>query len=88
MVPALSHTPIIITNFDFLRIVFITLKYHIENYDMKNTFIKQSFIELCCMYRSGIQAYLTLQLSNSVEQQQNIYKKITSNSKLIIYPQN
>ena len=85
-VPSVDPRPQILTALQFMRIVYFNLKYYTESNVIKASIIKECYLELCNMCRSGILAAKSLNEAKTENQREEIISKIKINYKLIIFP--
>ena len=85
-VPSVDPRPQILTALQFMRIVYFNLKYYTESNMVKTSIVKECYLELCNMCRSGILAAKSLNEAETENQREEIISKIKINYKLIIFP--
>ena len=82
VLPFVDPEPLILTDLEFMRVVYDTLKHCAES--PQSVLIRQSFLDLCTICRLGRVAALALKSVGSEKQQEDVYRKATSNCKLIV----
>ena len=85
-VPSVDPRPQILTALQFMKIVYFTLKYHTESNVTKPSIIKECYLELCNMCRSGHNAAESLKETKTESHYEEIISKMKINYKLIIFP--